>query len=149
MEYYKQNARLHLIASILFVCVFLIVFTISAFFINDQNIIKIKIVDCVLFSFSSCFMFYSFVNVINPCKRKINHIYTVLNSSKKHLTCEVVEVKKIKTISKNVVAQQLFVKCDDLELFINYNLDCKPRKFNVGSKIEVDVADSFITNEDK
>ena len=94
-------------------------------------------------------MFYSFVNVINPCKRKINHIYTVLNSSKKHLTCEVVEVKKIKTISKNVVAQQLFVKCDDLELFINYNLDCKPRKFNVGSKIEVDVADSFITNEDK
>ena len=88
------------------------------------------------------------VSLIKPCKRRMNHIYTVLHSSCKHLVCEVVEVNEVKTIAKDVVAKQLFVKTDNLELFINYNLDCAPRDFVVGSTIEVDVADSFIINEE-
>ena len=120
MDYYKQKARLALISSIFFLTVAVIFFIVSAFFITDKNIVLIKIIDSVLLSFSACFMFFSFINVINPYKRKMNHIYTVMNSSTKHLVCEVVEVKKLKTISKDVTAQQLFVKCDGLELFINY-----------------------------
>lgn len=148
IAYYKQRAQLSLIASICVVALAILFFTISAFMITDENIVKLKVINAILLSLSACFLFYSIVNVIKPCKRKMNHIYTVMNSSSKHLSCKVMGVKKIKTISKNVVAQQLFVKNDEVELFINYNLDCKPRKFSIGSNIEVDVADSFITNEE-
>lgn len=148
IAFYKQKAQFSLITSLCFVVLAVAFFALTAFFINDKNIVAIKVADCVLISFSSCFLFYAVVNVIKPCKRKMNHIYTVLHSSSKHMVCEVVDVKEVKTISKNVVAQQLFVKSDDLELFINYNLDCSPRKFAVGSKIEVDVADTFIINEE-
>lgn len=148
MTYLKQKAQVSLFASISLVALAVVFFALSAFFITDNNIVIIQVIDSVLLSFSVCFLFYSIINVIKPCKRKINHIYTVLNSSSKHLVCEVVEVKNVKTISKDVTAQQLFVKSEDAELFINYNLDCTPKKFKVGDKIEVDVANSFITNEE-
>lgn len=147
IAFYKQKAQFSLIASICLILLAISFFALTAFFINDSNIIAIKIIDSVLLSFSSCFLFYSIINIINPYKRKMNHIFTVLNSSSKHMICEIVDVKEVKTISKNVVAQQLFVKSENLELFINYNLECTPRKFVVGDKIEVDVADTFIVNE--
>ena len=149
IAFYKQKAQFSLITSICFIVLAVSFFALTAFFINDRNIIAIKVIDGVLLSLSSCFLFYSIINVIKPCKRKMNHIYTVMHSSVKHLVCEVVDVKEIKTISKNVVAQQLFVKADNLELFINYTIDCAPKKFVIGSKIEVDVADSFIINEEE
>ena len=146
--FYKQKAQFSLVASICLASLAVIFFALSAFFINDKSALTIMIINCVLLSFSVCFLFYSIVNVIKPWKRKINHIYTVLHSSCKHMVCEVKDVQKIKTISKDVVAQQLFVKCNDLELFINYNLDCAPKEFVVGSIIEVDVANTFIINEE-
>ena len=148
IAFYKKKAQLSLLVSICLVSLAVIFFAISCFFINDKSIILIKILNSVFLSLTLCYLFYAIVNVIKPCKRRMNHIYTVLHSSCKHLVCEVVEVNEVKTIAKDVVAKQLFVKTDNLELFINYNLDCAPRDFVVGSTIEVDVADSFIINEE-
>ena len=148
IAFYKKKAQLSLLFSIGLVSLAVVFFALSAFFISDKSILAIKIIDSIFLSFSSCFLFYSIVNVINPCKRKMNHIYTVMNSSHKHIKCKIIDIKEVKTISKSVIAKQLFVKVDDVELFINYNLDCSPRKFSIGSSIEVDVANSFIVNED-
>ena len=148
IAFYKKKAQTSLFVSVALVALAVLFFALSAFFIDDSSILVIKIINCVFLSFSTCFLFYSIINIIKPCKRRMNHIYTVLHSSSKHLVCQVIDVKKIKTISKNVVAQQLFVKSGDLELFINYNLDCVEREFEIGSTIEVDVANTFITNEE-
>ena len=148
MAFYKQRIRFFLFLSIALVALAVVFFALTAFFITDDNIIIIKIIDCVFLSFSVSFLFYSIINIIKPYKRKINHIYTVLNSSSKHLVCQIKEITEIKTISKDVVAQQLFVQSGDLELFINYNLDCPKKEFLVGSTIAVDVANSFIINEE-
>ena len=148
IAFYKKKAQTGLFVSVALVALAVLFFALSAFFIDDSSILVIKIINCVFLSFSTCFLFYSIINIIKPCKRRMNHIYTVLHSSSKHLVCQVIDVKKIKTISKNVVAQQLFVKSGDLELFINYNLDCVEREFEIGSTIEVDVANTFITNEE-
>ena len=141
LEKHKKSILLFSIFEIVSVFIFV---GISFIFVSLENKIIFKIMDSIILSLGSVIFVYTLLVCYFPCVHLIDHIDEITYSNSEIKECELYEIVKEKTYSKDIVVIEIKVNIDGNIKNIYLNKNFTTLDFSVGKKYKILISNNFI-----
>ncbi len=145
-EKMKKSYKLWLISAILIIFMGLLFFGLSAFLINNKNVLLIKVFDAIILSLSLITGAIIILVVYIPLKRRNQFLYRLLTVERFEGVLVIKEIREPYLVRKSIMAYEIVAIDDEgktINCFYEANL---PLNFKVDDKVEVTLAVNFIVD---